>query len=287
MEIGVDITAEEMIGDKWQQVFIECKASSAFTKNRWSVVLQQLKFTKERMRHGKLVFAFLGEANAEMVHLFKRCSIEVWDFEYIARRFRQEIPKVYHPLLQAIFLAAKAPMSTSPEMQLIRNLQSLKPGNADWSNYQKLIGQILERLFCPPLLTPISELSDSSKVNRRDFIVPNYSEDGFWRFIRSRYNAEYIVVDAKNYSGKIKKHSVLQISNYLKRQGAGLFGIIICRKGGDFSCSQTVREIWAIERKLVVILTDDDVTKMLTEKAFGRNPEVVIRQKIEDFRLSL
>jgi hypothetical protein len=124
------------------------------------------------------------------------------------------------------------------------------------------------------------------KINRRDFILPNYSEDDFWAFIRYQYSGDY-VVDAKIYSGKIKKRNVLQISNYLKKHGAGLFGLIICRRGGDNSCVQTLREIWAIDRKLIIVLTDDDIEKVLIEKSSGRNPEIIIRQKIEDFRLAL
>jgi hypothetical protein len=180
---------------------------------------------------------------------------------------------------------AEKPTGVPPERLLIQELKSLRPGRADWCRYQKLAGQILEGLFCPPLLTPISELSDLSKVNRRDFILPNYCEEGFWAFIRSQYSGDYIVVDAKNYSGGVKKHSALQISNYLKKHGAGLFGLIMCRKGGDNSCIQTLREVWAIDKKLVVVLTDDDVEKMLIEKSAGRSPEIILRQKIEDFRL--
>ena len=36
---------------------------------------------------------------------------------------------------------------------------------------------------------------------------------------------------------------------------------------------------------MIVILTYEDIVNMLTEKASNRNPEVMIRQKIEDFRL--
>ena len=53
-------------------------------------------------------------------------------------------------------------------------------------------------------------------VNRRDFIIPNYSEEGFLRYLRSRYSADYIVVDAKNYTHKITRKDALQIANYLK-----------------------------------------------------------------------
>lgn len=283
-----DIVAEEYVDGEWQEIVFECKFSSSFTESRLQRVLDQLSWYRSfaDLREARFVFAFPGKLDSKNYARFKQLNIEIWDLVYISNRFKQEILKVYHPGLQAMFLAKKPSMIT-PEQKLIQDLKVCKPGKAEWSKYQKLVGQILERLFCPPLSTPISELSDLTKVNRRDFILPNYSEGGFWAFIRFQYSADYIIVDAKNYVGKIKKQSVLQISNYLKKHGAGLFGLIICRKGGNRSCTQTLREVWAIDRKLVVVLTDDDVEKMLLEKSSGREPEIIIRQKIEDFRLTL
>ena len=281
-----DLTAEEKKGDQWQELAIECKVSSSFTNDRLLIILGQLKSSQKYIHSARLVFAFPGETRPKTQRLFTKSNIEIWDLPYISSRFRQEIPKVHHPVLQSMFLAQK-PAAVSLERRLIKNLRTLKPGKTNWSKYQKLVGQILERLFCPPLQTPISELPDTQGVNRRDFILPNYSESGFWAFIRSQYSGDYIVVDAKNYSSRIGKPPVLQISNYLKRHGAGLFGLIICRDGGNNSCFQTLREIWMIDKKLIILLTDDDIEKMLIERASGRNPEIIIRQKIEDFRLAL
>jgi len=281
-----DLVAEEKIDNQWLKIVIECKVASSYTRDRLLIILGQLNSYRRYIDSARLIFAFPGELHSSTYQLFRESNLEIWDLTYISNRFKQEIPKVYHPVLQSMLMAQK-PTVVPPERRLIQDLKALKPGKADWSKYQKLIGQVLERLFCPPLLTPISELPDAPKINRRDFILPNYSEDGFWAFIRSQYSGDYIVADAKNYSRKVKKRNVLQISNYLKKHGAGLFGLIICRNGGDNSCIQTLREAWAIDRKLIIVLTDDDIEKMLIEKSSGRNPEIIVRQKIEDFRLAL
>ena len=142
-------------------------------------------------------------------------------------------------------------------------------------------------LFSPPLLLPLHEKSDASRANRRDFIFPNYCDAGFWSFIRSRYNADYIVVDAKNHTKKIDKKDILQIANYLKPHGTGLFGIIVSRTNASESALYTLKEAWALERKLIIILQDNDIEQMLINKKVGRDPVTTIRQKIEDFRLQL
>lgn len=76
------------------------------------------------------------------------------------------------------------------EEELIELLEKCPPGRADCYVYQSLVGDILEHLFTPPLNKPIPELSDKARTNRRDFIMPNYSDKGFWAFMREKYGAD-------------------------------------------------------------------------------------------------
>jgi hypothetical protein len=101
--------------------------------------------------------------------------------------------------------------------------------------------------------------------------------------LRHRYKGDYIVVDAKNYDGLVGKNDVLQIGNYLKQHGTGLFGLIVTRQGEDSSSLETRKEQWTTYDKLIIILTDDEIKAMLS----SNRPEEIIKQKIEDFRLDL
>lgn len=282
-----DLVAEEKVSGRWQKIIIECKVQNSFTMHRLRNIFTQIESYRKYVDQARLVFAFPGELSLTARSAFKNFDIEIWDLAYLSNKFQQEIPEIPHPILQAMLMATRPTLARSPEGRLIQELKLCNPGMKDWVKYQKLVGSILERLFCPPLSTPISEFPDASKVNRRDFILPNYAEDGFWAFVRSRYSADYIVADAKNYSGKVKKRDVLQISNYLKQHGAGMFGLIICRNGGDSSCTHTLREIWTIDKKLIIVLTDDDIEQMLLTRSSGAQSETIIRQKIEEFRLAL
>jgi hypothetical protein len=42
-----------------------------------------------------------------------------------------------------------------------------------------------------------------------------------------------------------------------------------------------------MDKKMVIVLDDNDVIKMIMAMASGNNPEEIIRQKIEQFRLSM
>lgn len=285
--LRVDILAEENVNGRWQEVMIECQSSTIFTRNRLLSVVNQLQAYQSYLPASRLVLAFPGSLSVSAYESTRKLNIEIWDLSYLSQQFITEIPQVQHPVLQALLSGVKPSLTKSPEEILIDELDSCKPGRIEWLSYQHLVGAILERLFCPPLLPPLRENTDALAVNRRDFIFPNYVDDGFWAFLRSKYSADYIVVDAKNYSGKVKKEQVLQIANYLKPHGAGLFGLIVCRNGGDRSCVLTLREVWIVERKLIITLTDYDLKEMLVAKSSGTQPESIIRQKIEDFRLEL
>ncbi|MCX0450289.1 hypothetical protein, partial [Aeromonas veronii] len=156
------------------------------------------------------------------------------------------------------FLAVAVQSDHPRELELLDRLKSYKPGRKDCYLYQSLVGDILEHIFSPPLNKPLPELSDKIKANRRDFIMPNYSSEGFWYYIREKYSADYIVVDAKNYSRKVKKNDVLQIANYLKPHGVGKFGLIFSRNGGDATgCEHTLREQWMVHEKMIIVLDDN------------------------------
>ena len=185
--------------------------------------------------------------------------------------------------------AEEAPRDEVPRSTaevLLANLDGTPPGKPAWSQYQKLVGNILEFLFCPPLTKPHSELPNNTGTNRRDFVFPNYAPDGFWASLKSHYAAHLIVVDAKNFTKKVGKTEVLQISNYLSEHGAGLFGLIVSRNQCAYSAEVTQREQWAIHRKMIVMLNDADVRQMFAIQLAGGDPSDLIRQKIEDFRLS-
>lgn len=284
-----DILVRRKEGSRQQTLVIECKTSRVLHSATLKNIIAQLNTYQNLYDGCHMVLAVAGTLLDQDLVLLQQHMIEVWDLDYIAATFSTQIKESSTSYYKTLLLArlARSP-SPSQEQSFIDSLKACQPGKKDCYVYQSLTGDILECLFTPPLAKPIPELSDKALANRRDFILPNYAEKGFWTFMREKYAADYIVVDAKNYTRKIKKNEVLQIANYLKPHGAGLFGIIICRKGGDSSgCEHTLREQWLIHKKLILVLNDEDIEKMLIAKLDGNPPEDLISQKIEQFRLSM
>lgn len=284
-----DILATRLQQSKKRRLLIECKSSRFAGMNRVNDVIQQLKRYADLYGDCQKVLAIPASLSESETTAIREAGIELWDLDFLATKFRKQVVAAPTGYFKAL-LQSKASRGSqvTRESMLLGKLQECEPGKRDWSLYQKLVGEIVEHLFCGPLATPMSEHADLTRTNRRDFIVPNYAVDGFWSFLRNRYMADYLVVDAKNYTRKVAKAEVLQIANYLKPHGAGLVGFIFSRNGGDLAgCAQTLREQWAIHQKMIIVFTDEDVESMLRAKEDNSPPEVLVEKKIELFRLSM
>ena len=170
---------------------------------------------------------------------------------------------------------------------LTQRLAQINPGRTDAPAYEKWCEDVLNFLFCPPLNPPIVQQRDNTGANRRDLILPNYASRGFWHFMRNHYSADFVVAEAKNATSAISKPAVLQLANYLSRHGTGLFGMLLTRKGLNASAKWTRREHWVLHDKMIIGLDDEDMHQMLLTKLAGNNPEDLIQQRIEDFRLRI
>jgi hypothetical protein len=284
-----DIVVERNIKGEWHKTIIEVKSFPTFTDKRLNDIISQLSAYKKHFENDiKLVLAFPGTLPIADNSLLKKEKIEVWSRSFIAKTFKEQIENSNHLLFQKLFYHQAIVGGVSYSRILIRDLKNIKKGREDWSRYQRHVRKILDYLFGKTLSSPINESSDKFGINRRDYILRNYCENGFWKYLREKYQADFIVIDAKNYVGKIKKNQILQIANYLKQHGTGLFAIIITRNNEEDTGSYfTRREKWITENKMIIILDDNDLEKMILANSNSNSAEEIIKQRIEDFRLEI
>lgn len=211
-------------------------------------------------------------------------QLEIWDGAALAALVPADVHERY--------LGARRPRQSSRDeppagQVLAAALDGIAPGNAQWSDYQQLVAQIVEYLFVPPLSDMRQELPDADARNRRDIVLSNPATTEFWYRMRADYEAHYVIVDAKNYVGPLSKRPVLDIAHYLKPYGAGLFALLVSRAGSGPAGDHAIREQWIASRKMIVPLGDQDVRDMLQMRDGGGRPDEVIRKVIDRFRLGL
>lgn len=270
---------------------IEVRRTVPQTTRRIDELIEQLSeflVAGQKQRRGwevTVALAIPGVLSEDNTRRLAAAGIRVWDRTHIIEMASAVGLRDEAHLLLGYRLEEPRRRRLVDDLQ--RELRVTECGRQNWSAYQKLVGSILEYLFCPPLRAPILESANSARVNRRDLILPNYVSDGFWQFMRSHYRADYIVVDAKNHCTAVGKSHILQLANYLAPHGTGMFGIISTRKGLDRAASYTCREQWMLHNKMIIALNDDDMIQMLETKKGGDDPESLIRQKLEDLRLGM
>lgn len=233
----------------------------------------------------KFVLVVSGQVTQAARSEADRFGLEIWDALKLASLTPEKIAISY--LGGRIEIPKENPSSDSKASSLVESLHLIPAGREDWGRFQQLSSEILEYLFCPPLEPPRYESSDAEARNRRDMILENSAVDGFWSQVRNTYAAHYIVADAKNYGGPLKKHPVLDIAHYLKPYGCGLFGLLLCRKGAGVSALHALREQWIGGQKMIIVLSDVELEEMLRIKGEGGKPEEILRKAIADFRMSL
>ena len=284
-----DLTAKRRQHGHEELLLIECKTPQALASVPITTALDQLITYRNLLGHGRMILAVPATLPVQDATALTSAGVEIWDLPYLIQTFSRQARDVSPGYFRTLLLHQQTlQFRTSREKRLIDDLRTCRDGKDDWRLYQAIVGEVLEYLFTPALDRPISELPDMPRANRRDFILPNYATDGFWASMRAMYKADYVVVDAKNSGKKLKKSDVLQVANYLKPRGVGLFGIIICRHGaGETGCQVSLREEWQQHGKLILILNDDDIETMLVAKFERREPEDLVKLKIQQFRLSM
>jgi hypothetical protein len=275
--------------DSGREAIVEVRVVTPATSVRLDKVAAQLRHYGEAYTHatGKakpdLVLVLSGSLPPERTAHLRRAGITTVIDGPMLRAAAPHLP--WPDAVAKVYGAPGPTAEASAGSSLVGELLVVAPGRAEWAKYQRVVRDILAATLSPPLGLPLDERTNLSGVNRRDIIFPNYATEGLWEFLRHHYDAHYVVVDAKNYVGGVKKKDILQVANYLSAHGAGLFGMIVCRNAADRSAEVTRREQWVIYRKLILILNDEDLRTMLALTDQGEDPAIVIRQKIEDFRL--
>lgn len=126
-----------------------------------------------------------------------------------------------------------------------------------------------------------AQSADRTRRSIRDFVFENCCYQGFWSHIRSRYLADYIVIEAKN-CGPINGGHVAQLADYLRPRGCGLFGMLVSRLAPSASAVDRVMSEWMNSGKMIVMLSDEDVVEVLSGGAAAL--ETALRRKIWSVR---
>lgn len=174
---------------------------------------------------------------------------------------------------------------TLPEMPavLLERLEQCPPGKERWEEYQDLVEEIFRHLFVPPLSKPEPQSRSDDGLDIMDVVFPNHVGSGFWAEVKAEYEGSYIVVEAKN-KESCDKNDVIQLGNYLNKRHLGLFGILSSR-GISRPAEEERRAAYSNLNRMIILINDEDIREMILKKARKEDPEDVLRDRIDLYRM--
>jgi hypothetical protein len=171
--------------------------------------------------------------------------------------------------------------------ELCEELQALKRGRAKWAAYEKLCDRVLHYLFPNDLHGWHKQRRTDDGLNRFDYVCRIRQTTDFWRFLIDHLDSRYVLFEFKNYEKKIKQGQILTTEKYLLEKGLRRVAIIVTRSGADKDAIAMTQGAMRQSGKLMLVLDDQQVCKMLRMKERGADPSDHLFDLTDDFLLSL
>jgi hypothetical protein len=171
--------------------------------------------------------------------------------------------------------------------ELCQELKSIKKGKMSWAQYEKVCEKILKYLFPNDLHGWHSQKRTDDGLNRYDYVCRVRPTTEFWKFVIDHLDSRYVLFEFKNYSGKIKQGQILTTEKYLLERGLRRMAIIMTRVGAESHAVKMTQGAMREQGKLMLIVNDEKVCKMLHMKERGEDPTDCLFEIADNFLLTL
>jgi len=113
------------------------------------------------------------------------------------------------------------------------------------------------------------------------------SKNDFWRNLIQSFQSRYVLFEFKNYTEPIGQDQVYTTERYLYLRGLRSVGFIIAPKGGNKQAHKAAKGALREHGKVILILSNDDLCKMIGLKDSGGEPSDYLSDKLDEFLISL
>lgn len=172
-------------------------------------------------------------------------------------------------------------LSAKRKINTILKLPTGKTNNAD-KDYENYLCPLLSSILYPELDFAQAQSRTDSGVLIRDLIFYNNTSHILLKEIYDTYKCRQIVFELKNVNGLDTSH-INQLNRYLNNE-FGNFGVIFTRNKPPRNVFKNTIDLWAGQRKCIIILDDDDLKLMCqVYENKQRKPIDVINKKYREF----
>jgi hypothetical protein len=171
--------------------------------------------------------------------------------------------------------------------QLCATLKAISKGKAGWRVYEEHCERILKYLFPADLSGWHKQKRTDDGLNRFDYVCRIRPTTEFWKFLIDHLGSRYVLFEFKNYRGMVTQTQILTTEKYLLEKGLRRVAIVFTRAGADKHAISMAQGAMREHGKLMLIVSDDHVCKLLHMKQNGADPTDLLFELADDFLLSL
>lgn len=169
------------------------------------------------------------------------------------------------------------------------HLSNLPVGAIKAKEYEQLVFNILKYVFEPDLVNGKMQAKTYDGTEIRDIIFVNEAEKSFWYDVHFRYKSLFVLFEAKNVE-KLEIEHINQVATYMGRH-LGMMSFLITRKAPGNAIMRKIRAVYNNSNdnppKTILILTDEDLGKMVDMKLRGELPSKHMIELLREFVLGM
>lgn len=163
-------------------------------------------------------------------------------------------------------------------------------GRKHFRDYEHQVRVAINYLFFGDLGEAIPQIrtepgNEGSEI--RDLICQNRADSGFWKDLKDKYSCSEVLFEVKN-TNRLTRNNLRQVYCYLK-PALGLWGFVVRRATQPEKIQAYNRTLFKNfgQKRGVLVLTDDDLRRMVDMKLRGTDPSDYMRDRWSEFITSI
>ena len=199
-----------------------------------------------------------------------------------------EKPRGWAPVQSTSRGTAEPPAQTIAE-SLEERLHACKTGRGRKASgeYECICTDIIRFLFESEFTQSSNQHKTGDALFRMDLLCGLKGSSAFWEMLIRHYNTRFVVFEYKNYSELLTQNLIYTTEKYLFSAVLRNVAIIVSRKG--FSRNAHIAALGCLKEsgKLIIDVSDKDLTQMLHKKIDGEEPADYLLWKLETLLMSV
>lgn len=175
------------------------------------------------------------------------------------------------------------------EYGYVEKLETIIHGKSNARKYEKFCVSLLKYLFNDFLTLWEEQKKSNDDLYRFDLIckIKNDIKSEFFNTIEKYFASKYIIFEFKNYTDEITQKEIYTTEKYLYKTALRTVAIIFTRNGIDKNGIKAVKGTLRENGKLIIVLDDNDVKKMIYAKENGEDYNEILTNKLDKLLVEL